>query len=240
MTIERPMFPPRAESQDSIIPFAAIDHRPDEAPFSESRKAEERPSAALVPFPRKRVPEPVQRHRRTLRKPYYERGGPSMHTFVFRSYDLIVESDEADLIRDVGLDIHKAEVKLRKIRERLQGIREQSAAQIQLLTAADTKLSAAIVAALNPQRSGSGFKGRNRNWFLMEQGKRAARSRAFLLRAIGLRVVAGFHSGRPSLFSLATTTLLSRPMKRPRILFWSRQNSKVRLGALSPPRIIAP
>ena len=71
----------------------------------------------------------------------------NMHTFLFRSYDLILESDEADLIRDVCLDIHKAEVKLKKVRQRLQGIREQSAAQIRLLSAADIKLGAAIVAA---------------------------------------------------------------------------------------------
>jgi hypothetical protein len=70
-----------------------------------------------------------------------------MHMFLFRSYDLIVKSDEADLIRDVCLDIHKAEVKLKKVRQRLQGIREQSAAQIRLLTTAETKLAATIVAA---------------------------------------------------------------------------------------------
>jgi hypothetical protein len=71
-----------------------------------------------------------------------------MHTFVFRSYDLIVASDEADLVRDVCLDIHKAEVQLKKIGQRLRGVQEQAAAQMQLLTASETKLSAAIVAAL--------------------------------------------------------------------------------------------
>jgi hypothetical protein len=71
-----------------------------------------------------------------------------MQTFLFRSYDLIVESDEAELLRDVCLDTHKAEVKLRKLKQRLQVVQEQSAAQIQLLTAAETKLSAAIVVAL--------------------------------------------------------------------------------------------
>lgn len=71
-----------------------------------------------------------------------------MHTFVFRSYDLIVESDEAELLRDVRLDTHKAEVKLVKVKERLQGERERSAALIELLTTVETKLSAAIVAAL--------------------------------------------------------------------------------------------
>jgi hypothetical protein len=70
-----------------------------------------------------------------------------MQTFLFRSYDLIVESDEAELLRDVCLDTHKAEVKLRKLKQRLQVVQEQSAAQIQLLTAAETKLSAAIVVA---------------------------------------------------------------------------------------------
>jgi hypothetical protein len=79
----------------------------------------------------------------------------NMHTFLFRSYDMILESDEADLIRDVCLDTHKAEVKLKKIRQRLQGIREQSAAQIQLLSAADTKLTAAIAAALLSTRGGN-------------------------------------------------------------------------------------
>jgi hypothetical protein len=73
-----------------------------------------------------------------------------MHTFVYRSYDLIVESDEADLIRDVCLDIHKAEVKL-KIRQRLRGVQEQAAAQVQLLTAAETRLAAAIAAALSSE-----------------------------------------------------------------------------------------
>jgi len=77
----------------------------------------------------------------------------SMHTFVFRSYDLIVESNEADLARDVSLDLHKAQVKLRKIRERLQSVQEQAAAQVQLLTSAETKLNAAIVAAMSARRS---------------------------------------------------------------------------------------
>jgi hypothetical protein len=77
------------------------------------------------------------------RRPYTRRKRP-----VFRSYSLIVESSDDDLIRDVGLDVEKARTKLRLLQERLKGVREQSAAQIKLLTAADTKLSAAIVAAL--------------------------------------------------------------------------------------------
>jgi hypothetical protein len=74
--------------------------------------------------------------------------GVNIRTLCFRSYDLIVEADEAELLRDVCRDTRKAEVKLRKVRERLQGERERSAALIELLTAAETRLSAAIVAAL--------------------------------------------------------------------------------------------
>jgi hypothetical protein len=78
--------------------------------------------------------------------------GVNIRTLCFRSYDLIVESDEGELLRDVCLDTHKAEVKLRKVKERLQGERERSAALIELLTAAETRLGAAIVAALLSSR----------------------------------------------------------------------------------------
>jgi hypothetical protein len=74
--------------------------------------------------------------------------GPNMHTFLFRSYDLIVQSDEADLVRDVCFDIDKAQTKLKAVQRRLKGVQEQAAARVQLLTAAETKLRAAIVAAL--------------------------------------------------------------------------------------------
>jgi hypothetical protein len=43
-----------------------------------------------------------------------------MRQFLFRSYNLIAESDDADLISDVCLDMHKAEVKLRQLREALR------------------------------------------------------------------------------------------------------------------------
>jgi hypothetical protein len=78
--------------------------------------------------------------------------GVNIRTLCFRSYDLIVESDETELLRDVCRDTHKAEVKLRKVKERLQGERERSAALIELLTAAETRLSGAIVAALLSNR----------------------------------------------------------------------------------------
>ena len=67
---------------------------------------------------------PKRRETTAGAQPNYEEGRKernTMHSFLYRSYDLIVESDDADLIRDVGLDIHKAEVKLKKIRQRLQG-----------------------------------------------------------------------------------------------------------------------
>ena len=43
----------------------------------------------------------------------------SARKFLFRSCNLIAESDDADLISDVCLDMHKAEVKLRQLREAL-------------------------------------------------------------------------------------------------------------------------
>jgi cell division FtsZ-interacting protein ZapD len=78
----------------------------------------------------------------------YTRRGPNMQTFVFRSYDLIANSDEADLVRHVGLDLDKAQTKLRRLKEALQNYQERTTAHIQMLTAAETKLTAAIVAAL--------------------------------------------------------------------------------------------
>jgi hypothetical protein len=79
----------------------------------------------------------------------------NMHTFLFRSYDLIVQSDEADLVRDVCFNIDRAQTKLKGIRRRLQGVHEEAAAKVQLPTAADTKLTAAIVAALLSTRRGN-------------------------------------------------------------------------------------
>ncbi len=71
-----------------------------------------------------------------------------MQRLLFRSSHLIVESDEADLVRDVCFGIDRAQTKLKAIQRRLKGVQEQAAASVQLLTAAETKLTAAIVAAL--------------------------------------------------------------------------------------------
>jgi hypothetical protein len=85
--------------------------------------------------------------RRALRRARAQ-DGKNMHTLLFRSGNSILEADEADLIRDVCFDIDKAQTKLKAIRRRLQGLQEYTAARVQLLSAEDTKLTAAIVAAL--------------------------------------------------------------------------------------------
>ncbi|MET4485232.1 hypothetical protein [Bradyrhizobium sp. LA7.1] len=66
---------------------------------------------------------------------------------MFRSYDLIVTSSEDELIRDARLDVDKARSKLKSIQQQLQRDREHAAAREKLLTSAENKLSAAIVAA---------------------------------------------------------------------------------------------
>lgn len=79
-------------------------------------------------------------------KGYRRRRELSMHTAAFRSYNAILESDEADLVRDVGLDMDKARTKLQRIQRAAQRLRER--AELQMLEAAEVKLRAAIVAAL--------------------------------------------------------------------------------------------
>jgi hypothetical protein len=71
-----------------------------------------------------------------------------MQRLLFRSSHLIVESDETDLVRDVCFSIDRAQAKLKRIQRRLKDVQEQAAARVQLLTAAETKLTAAIVATL--------------------------------------------------------------------------------------------
>jgi hypothetical protein len=83
------------------------------------------------------------------------RNGANMQRLLFRSSRLIAESDEADLVRDVGLALDRAQTKLRRIKQRLKDVQEQAAAQVELLTAADAKLTAAIVAALLSTRGGA-------------------------------------------------------------------------------------
>jgi tetrahydromethanopterin S-methyltransferase subunit A len=80
---------------------------------------------------------------RRRRKPYAYKRGP----LVFCSYESIAESDEAALVKDVCSDMARAESKLRRVKQRLQNVLVESAAQVELLTAADAKLTAAIIAA---------------------------------------------------------------------------------------------
>jgi hypothetical protein len=54
------------------------------------------------------------------------RSEPSMHSLLVRSRDLILQSDETDLVRDLCFDIDKAQTKLKAIRRRLQGLQEYS------------------------------------------------------------------------------------------------------------------
>jgi hypothetical protein len=87
--------------------------------------------------------------RKSSRRPKYLGGdGSNMRKFAFRSYNSIVEADDTDLLRDVCLDMDRAESKLRRVSQRLKNVRAEAAAEVQLLTTAETKLSAAIVAAL--------------------------------------------------------------------------------------------
>ncbi|MCA1414480.1 hypothetical protein I6F30_25490 [Bradyrhizobium sp. NBAIM20] len=72
------------------------------------------------------------------------RSAASMHTYVFRSYDLILASDEAELVRDVRCDAAKAASKLKSIREQIQRDREHAAAREDLLTKAEARLAAAL------------------------------------------------------------------------------------------------
>ncbi|PJG56619.1 hypothetical protein CVM73_03455 [Bradyrhizobium forestalis] len=78
------------------------------------------------------------------------RTGPNMHTFVFRSYELILASSEADLVRDVRFDLEKAQTKLKTIQQQLERDREHAAARADLLSRAEARLSAAIAAAHIP------------------------------------------------------------------------------------------
>jgi hypothetical protein len=93
--------------------------------------------------------------RRALRRARAQ-NGQNMHTLLFRSRELILQSDEADLVRDVCLDIDRAEGKLKRIQQRLKDVQEWAANQVEELTAADTKLTAAIVAALMTRSKSNG------------------------------------------------------------------------------------
>jgi hypothetical protein len=81
-------------------------------------------------------------------RPYRLRGEKNRFTLLFRSRESILQADEADLVRDVCFDIDRAKGKLEKIRARIESLQEYAATELQLLTDAEIKLSAALVAAL--------------------------------------------------------------------------------------------
>ena len=90
----------------------------------------------VIDFPNASHRRGASRHRAAYRSRTGACNGPNMQRLLFRSSHLIVESDEADLVRDVCFGIDRAQTSM------------------QLLTAAETKLTAAIVAALLSTRGG--------------------------------------------------------------------------------------
>jgi hypothetical protein len=85
------------------------------------------------------------------RRVTHRHGQKNMHTYLFRSRKAVLEADEAELIRDVCSDIDKAQKKLEKLRARIESFQELADAELQALNTAETKLTAAIVAALLSQ-----------------------------------------------------------------------------------------
>lgn len=143
MTIERPMFPPRAESVDPFSRHSATGQSETEERTSDSPRPVTSQSNVLT-FPRILPASSVRELHNISFGNGRTRPRANMHTFVFRSYDLIVASSEADLIRDVRCDTHKAATKLNSIRQQIQRDREHAAARENLLTMAEAKLTAAI------------------------------------------------------------------------------------------------
>jgi hypothetical protein len=68
---------------------------------------------------------------------------------LFRSTNLILASPDADLAHDVGLDLDKAQTKLRRIREQMERDREWAAARDTMMSLVEAKLAAAIAAVLS-------------------------------------------------------------------------------------------
>lgn len=124
----------------NVITFPARNPAPRSAPrnpsFASVRSSARPPENVAEPEPQKLFPGRLRRY-------------PSMHTFVFRSYDLIMASSEADLVRDVRCDTHKATTKLNSIRQQIRRDREHSVAREDLLTRAEARLAAALVAVVS-------------------------------------------------------------------------------------------
>ena len=81
----------------------------------------------IVTFPGSSERERVVRSRKPVKA---DVRGPNMQRLVFRSSHLIVESDEADLVRDVGFAVDRAQTKLKAIRRRLYALRPMQDSRI--------------------------------------------------------------------------------------------------------------
>ncbi|MGY4409132.1 hypothetical protein ACVWW4_000868 [Bradyrhizobium sp. LB7.1] len=153
MTFERPMFPPRAESVDSF-PANPATGQPETGERTSDYPRPVASQSNVLTFRSNRPASNVRELHNasfnygsgTARTGYSPSGRPNMHTFVFRSYDLILASSEAELVRDVRCDTRKAATKLNSIRQQIQRDREHAAAREDQLTRAEAKLSAAIAA----------------------------------------------------------------------------------------------
>jgi len=124
MTIERPMFPPRADNVVAFLPAQTIRRHQD----------------ADDDHPRRRY----SKRYRYSKRPLFTKSGLNMREAAFRGYEAIEEASADDLVRDVGMDLHKAQLKLKKAQARVQSLRDD----LDKMTHVETKLSAAIVEAL--------------------------------------------------------------------------------------------
>jgi hypothetical protein len=93
---------------------------------------------------------PSSRVRTGCGRPYTRRG-KNIQTLLFRRRDLILECSDAELVRDVSLDIEKAAMKLEKTRERRQRFRATFTEEDRRLEAVEIKLASALVAAMLSQ-----------------------------------------------------------------------------------------
>jgi hypothetical protein len=88
----------------------------------------------------------MQRRTQPRRKEPRIKPGLRMRDAAFRSNKAILESPEADLIRDISLEMTKAQAKLDRVRKALLIAR----ARAEHLAAVELKLAAAIEAATPP------------------------------------------------------------------------------------------
>jgi hypothetical protein len=82
--------------------------------------------------------------KRRHKRPLFTKSDLNMREAAFRGYDAIEEATPEELVRDVGMDLHKAQLKLKKAQARVQSLRDD----LDKMTYVETKLSAAIVEAL--------------------------------------------------------------------------------------------